>query len=310
MSASRDSEDPSKAADESERERRPGRGKSRGRRPGKALGAEKNAPDQADTPEDDVQMGFFQHLGELRVRLIRALWGMIPGVAVAWVFKEFLLDLLVRPYMLAFNRLGLGEPKLHFANPIDPFVAYLQIALITGLMASAPWLFWQVWAFISPGLYRREKRLAIPFVLASTLFFVGGALFGYFIVFPLGFETFLGFAGKLPSQTISLTPTVMINEYLSFATRMLLAFGVVFEVPVVITFLAAAGIVDWRQLLRFSRWWVLIAAVLSALLTPPDVGSQLMMLVPLIVLYFLSVGLAAIFGYRRAKREKIADELA
>ena len=259
-------------------------------------------------PEDDVQMGFFQHLSELRRRLVRALLGVLVGTAVGWGFKEEILDFLLAPMILAWHQLGLGEPKIHFANPIDPFVAYLKIAIVGGILVAAPWIFWQVWGFIAPGLYRRERYLAIPFVFFSTVCFVGGAAFGYGVVFPLGFETFLGFAGSLPGGEVSLQPTIMIGEYLSFSTRLLFAFGIVFEVPVVITFLAAAGIVNWRQLLSFSRWWILVAAVLAAMLTPPDVASQMMMLVPLVVLYFLSVGIAFLIGEKRAARRKSEEQ--
>jgi sec-independent protein translocase protein TatC len=265
---------------------------------------EARASDPDVNPEDDVEMSFFDHLGELRSRLIRALWALVPGVALGWIFKEELLDFLLDPFVAAWRTQGLGEPSLHFANPIDPFVAYLKLALVAGALFAAPWIFWQLWGFISPGLYRREKRLAIPFVLASTLCFVGGAFFGYAVVFPLGFETFLGFAGMLPSGSIRIQPTIMINEYLSFATRMLLAFGITFEIPVVVTFMAAAGIVTWRQLLSFGRWWVIIATLLASLLTPPDVGSQVLMLGPLIALYFMSVGIAFVITYRREKRER------
>lgn len=252
-----------------------------------------------DKPEDDVQMSFFDHLDELRRRLIRAAWGLVPGVALAWVFKEQLLDLLVHPLVLAWRKLGLGDPELHFANPVDPFMAYMKIALVVGILAASPWIFWQFWGFISPGLYSREKRLALPFVLSSTLFFAGGAVFGYLVVFPLGFETFLSFAGMLPSRELKVTPTIMIGEYLDFSTQLLLAFGIVFEVPVIITFLALAGIVDWKQLLKFSRWWIVASSVIAALLTPPDVGSQMLMFVPLVVLYFLSVGIAFVVGKKR-----------
>lgn len=250
-------------------------------------------------PEDDVQMSFFDHLDELRRRLIRAAWGLLPGVALAWVFKEQLLDLLVHPLVLAWRKLGLGAPELHFANPVDPFMAYMKIALVVGILAASPWIFWQFWGFISPGLYSREKRLALPFVISSTVFFAGGAVFGYLVVFPLGFETFLSFAGMLPSRELKVTPTIMIGEYLDFSTQLLLAFGVVFEVPVIITFLALAGIVDWKQLLKFSRWWIVASSVIAALLTPPDVGSQLLMFVPLVVLYFISVGIAFVVGKKR-----------
>lgn len=274
-----------------------------------ALAAEKSAPprgkgaprrgepsDDPNDPEDDVEMTFFEHLGELRNRLVKSLWGLIPGVVLAWTFKERILDLLTRPLITAWRQLGLGDPQLHFANPIDPFVAYLKIAVVCGLIFGSPWVFWQAWQFIAPGLYRSEKRLALPFVLASTLFFVGGSFFGYMFVFPLAFETFLGFAGMLPDSELRIQPTLMMSEYLDFSVRMLLAFGVTFEVPVVITFLAFAGIVNWKQLLGFFRWWVVVSAVIAALLTPPDVGSQMMMLVPLILLYLVSILLAWIFG--------------
>ncbi len=251
-----------------------------------------------EVPEDDVEMSFFDHLRELRKRLVLSIIGILPGVVVGWIFKEELLDLLLAPLVTAYNSLGLGQPEIHFANPIDPFVAYLKIAVVAGAMLCAPWLFYQLWAFISPGLYRREKLMAIPFVIASTGCFLGGAAFGYIIVFPLGFETFLDFAGMMPSENINLRPTLMITEYLSFSTRLLLAFGVVFEVPVVVTFLAVARIVHWKQLAAFGRWWILCATFLAAFLTPPDVASQMMMLVPLVVLYFISVGIAAIIQFR------------
>jgi sec-independent protein translocase protein TatC len=190
----------------------------------------------------------------------------------------------------------LGEPTVHFANPVDPFVAYMKIAVVCGFLIASPWVFYQIWAFIAPGLYRKERVYALPFVLASTVFFAGGAFFGYRVVFPLGFETLLGMSGMLPSATMRVQPTIMLDEYMTFATHMLLAFGVVFEVPVIVTFLALVGIVNWRQLLAFGRWWVVIASIVAAVLTPPDVGSQMMMMVPLVVLYFLSVLLAYFFG--------------
>jgi len=257
----------------------------------------------ATVPEDDVEMGFFDHLRELRRRLIRALYGVIPGVAAGWIFREELLAALVQPFHIAWLETGREDPKLVFLNPVDPFVAYLKIAFIVGILIAAPWIFWQLWAFISPGLYRREKRLALPFVIVSTLFFLGGTAFGYYAVFPMAFQYFLDFAVTLPGG-MNIEPTIAINEILTFEVRMLLAFGLVFELPVVTSFMAAAGIVDWRQLLKFSRWWILIATVLSSVLTPPDVGSQLLMLGPLIVLYFFSVLLAMLIGKRKKKKEE------
>jgi sec-independent protein translocase protein TatC len=261
-----------------------------------------------EAPPEDVPMTVLEHLGELRSRLIKALLGMIPGAWIAWEYKEYLLDYLLQPLSLAWKHLGLGEPTIHFANPVDLFVSYMKISITVGLLASSPWVFWQIWAFIAPGLYKKERRYAIPFVIASTVFFAGGAFFGYEVVFPVGFEQLLGMSGMLPSSTMRVQPTIMLTEYMGFATRMLLAFGVVFEVPVVVTFLAMVGIVNWKQLLKFGRWWVVIASIIAAVLTPPDVGSQLMMLVPLVVLYFMSVGLAYLFGPKVEPEPKADNE--
>ena len=252
----------------------------------------------AERPEDDVEMSFFDHIGELRKRLVRALWGLIPGITAGWIYREELLGLLIQPFSTAWVAVEMeGEPKLVFLNPVDPFVAYMEIAVIAGLFVGAPWVFWQLWAFVAPGLYRKEKRLALPFVIFATLFFCGGLVFGYLAVFPLAFQYFLEFAVILPGG-VHLEPTIAVDEILTFELRMLLAFGIVFELPVVTTFLAAAGVVNWKQLLKFSRWWILIASIISALLTPPDVGSQLFMMVPLIVLYFVSILLAFFIGKR------------
>ncbi len=257
--------------------------------------------EEPEVPEDDVEMGFFEHLGELRFRLIRSLYGVIPGLAVGWIFREELLGALIEPFHKGWAGVGMeGEPHLVFLNPIDPFVAYLKIAVIVGILTGGPWLFWQLWAFISPGLYRREKRLAIPFVAVASVFFASGLTFGYFVVFPLAFEYFLEFAVILPGG-VKLEPEIAINEIMTFEIRMLLAFGIVFELPVVVSFMAAAGIVHWKQLLKFSRWWILISTVLASLLTPPDIGSQLLMLGPLIILWFVSVLFA--FLIQRGKDE-------
>ena len=254
------------------------------------------------------ELPFMEHLEELRTRVVRVIWGLLPGVAAAWIFREELLELVLWPLVEAWKSRGLGAPEVRFRDLTEPFIAYMKVAIVTALLATSPWTFWQIWGFIAPGLYRREKLLALPFVAASTICFVGGAVFGYLVVFPVGFETFLGFSGTLPGGTITLKPALMIKDHLGFSLKMLLAFGVVFEIPVVVTFLAAAGIVDWKQLLRFGRWWVVVAAVLSALLTPPDAGSQLLMLGPLVALYFLSVLVAMLFGTKEKRARKEAEK--
>lgn len=270
--------------------------------------AELPRADGRDSAEQDAGMTVLEHLQELRKRLILALLGTVPGIAVAWYFKEILLEFLLAPLARAWLRLGMEEPVIHFANPVDPFIAYLKIAIVAGLLFSSPWVFWQVWAFVAPGLYRREKRLAIPFVVGSTVFFCGGAFFGYGAVFPPAFELFLGMSGSLPQGSMDLQPTIMLTEYLNLATRLLLAFGVVFEIPVAIAFLSLAGLVNWKQLLRFGRIWVVLSAVMAALLTPPEVTSQLMMVVPLVGLYFLSIGIAYLLGPRPDQEPEGGDD--
>jgi sec-independent protein translocase protein TatC len=253
---------------------------------------------ETTAPPDDVPMTVLEHLGELRKRLIRALLGTLPAMYIAWELRERLLNFLLEPFAIAYRHLGMGDKlAMHYSNPPEMFTTYMKIAIVCGFMGSSPWVFWQVWQFIAPGLYKRERFYAIPFVLASTVFFLGGAFFAYAALMPSMYETFLGMGGDLPGGSVRIEPMMLITENLSFATQILLAFGVVFEVPVVVTFLALAGLVNWKQLLAFGRWFVVLAAVVSAVLTPtPDAASMLLMMMPLVVLYFLSVGLAFLFG--------------
>ncbi len=261
--------------------------------------------DQApERPEDDVEMGFFEHLAELRTRLLHSLYGILPGMAVAGFFYLELWQWFFEPYSQAWWRvreagvidLPGDAPELITLTPYSMFVSYLKVVICAAVVLTAPWIFWQLWKFVSPGLYRREKRLAIPFVLVSTVFFVGGVMFGYYVVFPILFEYFLTLVPDPSNAVVRVNPMYSVDEVFSLEFRLLIAFGLVFELPVVNSFLAMAGIVNWRQLLAFSRWWVLVAAVLSALLTPPDWTSQLLMLGPLIILYFVSIAFAYVFG--------------
>ncbi len=255
-------------------------------------------------PEDDVEMTFIDHLRELRKYVVRALWGFLPGIVVAWLYREEILEFLTMPFVVAYRELNIGDPQLHFSNPADLFVAYMMISVVCGGIIGSPWAFAQVWSFIAPGLYRREKRLALPFVLLSTVFFVGGAFFGYAFVLPPAFTALFSFAGPLPEFDLRLQPTIMVNEYLDFSLRMLLALGITFEVPIVIGFISFAGLVNYRQLMHFSRWWIVISAVLAAILTPSgDAGTMMLVLVPLVVLYYLGVLFAYLFGPRPPRAE-------
>ena len=240
----------------------------------------------------DHRMGFLDHLGELRWRLIRSSVAILAGAVVCWAYKERLVEMLMRPLAAAWRARALGTPTLHFASPVDPFVAYLKVALVGGILLAAPYVLLELWLFVAPGLYPRERRFAIPLLLASIACFFGGALFGWGVVFPIGLDYFIGFSGTLGGGAAALQPTLMMDNYLSLTTKMLFAFGLVFELPVFITFLALARVVTWKQLLKAGRWVVVGAFVVGAILTPPDVGSQILMTVPLIALYYLSVVIA------------------
>jgi len=273
--------------------------------------AAKPAPPKAAEPEDDIEMSFMEHLVELRKYLVRSVWGFIPGIIVAWLYREEILVFLAYPFVHAYAELHLGQAQLHFANPADLLVQYMLIALVVGGIIGSPWAFLQLWNFISPGLYRREKLMALPFVLMSTIFFVGGAFFGYAFVLPPAFTALLSFAGDLTGVGLRLEPTIMIDQYIEVALRLLIALGVTFEEPILIGFISYIGLVNWKQLLAFSRWWVVIASVVAAILTPtPDIATMMLVMVPLVVLYYLGIFFAYLVGPTPPSAAEIAAQKA
>jgi sec-independent protein translocase protein TatC len=217
-----------------------------------------------------------------------------------WHVRETILVWLTAPFVTAWNtsKVG-GQASLHFPAPQALFVAYVKLAVLGGFVFSLPILLYQLWAFISPGLYSREKRFAIPFVVSSCGLFVLGAWFGWRFAFPAAFQYLLSFSGPVGSA-ITIQPSVMIDEYIAFVSQMLLAFGAVFELPVLVFFLSVAGIITHHTLIRFARVFIVVAFVIAAVITPPDPLSQLILAVPLCFLYFFSIGIAYVFGRRDA----------
>ena len=249
------------------------------------------APD-APTPEREVRMTIWEHLEELRKRIIRAAIGVIMVTVVAWVFRVELLAWLVIPYQhtwfLRFNK----PLILQTLAPADAFLGYLELSLTAGIVGSAPIIFYQLWSFISPGLYRKEKRLIVPFVFFSTTLFLSGVAFAYYVAFPFTFNYFLSLLGEV-RPGVELTQIVTLEFFLDFSTRFLLSFGAVFELPLFIAFLVLANIVTPKQLLKFGRWATVLAFVLGAVVTPgPEVTSQIAVSGALIGLYFLSIPIA------------------
>jgi sec-independent protein translocase protein TatC len=193
--------------------------------------------------------------------------------------------------------------RLIFTNLPEMFLTYLKTAFICGILLTAPVIFYQLWLFIAPGLYQHEKKFAIPFVVFSTILFVGGALFGYFIVFPFGFKFFLGFA----NEYIQALPSV--KQYFSFAIKLLFAFGIVFELPVVAFFLSKMGIVTPEFLKKKRKYALLLTFVMAAILTPPDVITQLMMAGPLILLYEIGILVARMARRKKDREEETTEEV-
>ena len=243
---------------------------------------------------EDEKLPFTSHLEELRKRLITCFISIGVGFAISFGFKERLFKILVQPLVKVMEE---GETLIYTGLP-EAFFTYLKVAFLSGLIVASPVILYQFWMFVAPGLYKNERRLMTPIVLLSSFFFIGGALFGYFIVFPWGFKFFLGFA----SETVRPLPSM--KEYFGFSAKLLLAFGLVFELPLVITFLAKLGIVSVEFLKKNRKYALLLFFAGAAILTPPDVITQVMMALPLMVLYEISIIGARIFGKKKTETEE------
>jgi sec-independent protein translocase protein TatC len=240
-------------------------------------------------------MSLMQHLEELRKRIVRAFVAWFVAFMVCYSYAEPMYLLISRPL-----RDALPEgTKLVFISATEPFFAYLKIGAFAGLLVALPVIFWQLWGFITPGLHPHEKRYVVPFVLVSTLCFLAGTAFGFLVAFPLMFG-FLVQAGTASGEVV---PMLSMGNYLSLAGKLLLAFGVTFELPIVIFFLARIGLVDAPLLARNRKFALLGCFILGAIFTPPDIVSQTVLAGPMYILYEIGIWVARIFG----KKRKSAD---
>ena len=238
----------------------------------------------------DIKMPLTAHLEELRWRIIRALIAVAVAFAATYGFADWLFAFLTHP-LTGYES---GPVELIGTGIPEAFFTKLKVSLIAALFLASPVIFHQFWQFVSPGLYQREKHYARPFVFFATLFFLLGATFCYVVVFPIGYAFFIA-----EYKTIGVAPAIRISEYLSFSSRMLLAFGVTFELPVVTFFLARIGLVTHRSMLGYARYALVVIFILAAILTPADVASQVLMAGPLALLYAISIGIAYLFGKQR-----------
>ena len=236
----------------------------------------------------DDKMPFMEHLGELRTRIMRSLFWLLGGTFIALFRAEQITDYLARPV----TKLGY---KLVFTAPAEAFWVQMKVALICGLFLAAPGILWQVWAFIAPGLHEHEKKYAAPFVIIGSVMFLAGGAFSLFVVTPYAIQFLLSYARD------TLQPMITLENHIDFLLKFTLAFGLVFELPLVITLLARMGVVTSKQLARNRKYAILGAFIAGAVLTPtPDAFNQTLMAGPLILLYEVGIVCARIFGRRPA----------
>jgi sec-independent protein translocase protein TatC len=239
---------------------------------------------------DENKLPLTSHLQELRKRLVLSFIAIGVGFFICYALKEPLFDILAAPLIRVMPPGG----SLVFISVAEAFFTYMKVAFVAGLILVSPFVLYQVWAFVSPGLYQKEKRYVVPFVFGGSFFFTLGIFFGYFVAIPVGFKFLLGYA------TDFIKPMPSMKEYLSFSIKFLLVFGLVFEFPVVLVLLAKIGVIDARTLSRHRKYAILLIFVFAAVMTPPDLISQVLMALPLMGLYELSILLSRIFGKKKA----------
>ena len=236
--------------------------------------------------DEEKGMGFLDHLEELRGRIIKSLISIILFSIVAYVFSERVLEFITDPI-----------PEVYFMAPTEAFSTRIKISLIAGIIISVPVIFYHVWKFIAPGLFQKEIRMVVPFVLASTIFFLIGAVFCFFMVVPLSIKFLLGFG------TEKLKPMIQIRDYVSFVSYLILAFGAVFELPVISYFLGKIGVIGPQTLRKGRKYAVTAILILAAVITPPDIFSQFMLAGPLYFLYEVSIIVVKITGKKKPAEE-------
>jgi sec-independent protein translocase protein TatC len=256
----------------------------------------------SDPEESDLngrQMSFLEHLEELRKRLVRAILSIAIGFGVCFYFHEGICNYLTKPVTDTLRALKMPE-KLVYTNPIDPFNMYLKMSAMAGLFLASPYVLLQLWLFISPGLYRHEKRYVWPFVGLTSGLFICGGFFAYKLAFPPALMFLLKFGHNFQ-------PMVTINEYLGLAMTIIIGVGLVFELPVIILILSLFGIVTPKFLIRQIRYAVLVTAVLAAAIAPtPDLATLFMLWIPMVGLYIISIGLSWLVYLRKKWKQKRA----
>lgn len=265
-------------------------------KPSSEVEATKKKEEEKKVPEEPMTL--ISHLRELRKRLTRVVAVIFVGFFACYGIAKPVYDFLAIPLVVNMPE----NASLIYTSPPGAFFVYLKVSLVLSFFLSSPYTFYQIWAFIAPGLYREEKRMLIPLSMLSAFFFFAGATFCYFLVFPIAFKFFMGFA------TDAITPMISIEEYLSFVIKLLIAFGLVFEMPLFAFFLARLGLLTAQKMRKWRKYAVLLTFICAALLTPPDIFSQLLMAGPMLLLYEISVFIVAAVQKKPKKEEKSEDD--
>jgi sec-independent protein translocase protein TatC len=240
----------------------------------------------ADSLQDPMPaMSFLEHLEELRKRIIYSLIAVTVGFFACWNYHEFIFRYVQRPVMDALQRNGMAE-KLVYLNPTEPFNLYLKVAFLAGLFVTSPFVLYQVWLFISPGLYRNEKRYVLPFMFSTVFLFLGGGLFAYKMVYPAALNFLIDYGKQFQ-------PMITIGEYTDLFLTIMLGMGVIFEMPILVFFLSMMGIVSPRWMWHNVRYSILVIFIIAAILTPTtDILNMCLFAAPMVGLYILSIGVA------------------
>jgi sec-independent protein translocase protein TatC len=243
---------------------------------------------EVQAPDSDREtmpaMSFLEHLDELRKRIFRALVAVVIGAAACGAFHVALVGYMQKPILDVLHRNHMPE-QLVYLNPIEPFNLYVKVSILAGLFLASPFVLYQVWLFISPGLYRREKRYVGPFLFSTVFLFTVGGYFGYRIVYPMALDALIHLGRQF-------TPMITINEYTDLFLKIILGLGLIFEMPILVFFLALMGVVSAGWMWRTIRYAILAIFIVAAAIAPPDMISMCVFAAPMLVLYAVSIGIA------------------
>jgi sec-independent protein translocase protein TatC len=260
------------------------------------MGKTKKSPDE---------MSFLEHLEDLRVRLFRSFISIFVAVIPTYFFSKEIFRFLARPL----TQFMPGGEKLAFRTLTEPFMLYIKVSFLAALFAVSPYVFYQLWKFVAPGLYQKEKKYVVPFVISTSIFFLGGAAFAYYVAYPFACKFFLDLGSEFK-------PMITVDDFFGLTVKMLLGIGLVFEMPILILFLAKMGVVTSRWMVKNFKYAFLVIFIIAAVITPsPDMINQTILAVPMVVLYVIGILVAFFFGKekktqkeRRAKKKEAAAE--